>query len=316
MYNSLSYKSKQFFWLFIKLSIVFGCAYFIYFKLKNNKQLKITDLQLKITQNNLFLVKNCLFLSLFSFFNWFLEIIKWKTLVTFIHKISFFTATKQSLAALTTSLITPNRIGEYGAKALYFDKNIRKKILNLNLIGNLHQLFATCLFGVFGLLYFLNTQPLNLKEFNFFKLLIVVVLVIMSSFFLWKYLVKKQTFLSGFKVGLNLEQHLKINFISIARYLVFAHQFYFLLFIFKVDVSYINAISAITSIYFISSFIPMLSLFDVVLKSSVALFVFGFFKSDALTILTITTLMWILNFVIPAIFGCYFVLTFKPNTAK
>ncbi|WP_299012158.1 hypothetical protein [uncultured Polaribacter sp.] len=269
-----------------------------------------------MTENNLFSFKNCLFLSIFSIFNWFLEIVKWHTLVNFISKISFFTALKQSLAALTTSLITPNRIGEYGAKAMYFDKNIRKKILSLNLIGNLHQLFATCLFGVLGLFYFLNTQQIHLKEYLFSKLLLFVVIIVLGSVFVWKYVLKKQKFLSGFKVVLKLRQHLKINLVAIARYLVFAHQFYFLLFIFKVDVTYVNAISAIASIYLISSFIPMLSLFDAVLKSSVAIFIFSYFKVAELTILTITTLMWILNFVIPAIFGSYFVLTFKPNIAK
>ena len=60
----------------------------------------------------------------------------------------------------------------------------------------------------------------------------------------------------------------------------------------------------------------MLSLFDVVLKGTVAVWVFSYFNIEPLTILSITTLMWIFNFVLPAIIGSYFVLTFKPNFAK
>ena len=60
----------------------------------------------------------------------------------------------------------------------------------------------------------------------------------------------------------------------------------------------------------------MLSLFDVVLKGSVAIWVFTFFNIEPLTILSITTIMWLLNFVLPAIIGSYFVLTFKPNFTK
>ena len=45
-----------------------------------------------------------------------MEIAKWKILTNNVKKNSWLDATKQSLASLTLSLITPNRIGEYGAK--------------------------------------------------------------------------------------------------------------------------------------------------------------------------------------------------------
>ena len=41
-------------------------------------------------------------------------------------EINFFEAYEQCLASLTVSIITPNRIGEYGAKALFFEKENRK----------------------------------------------------------------------------------------------------------------------------------------------------------------------------------------------
>lgn len=313
MYNSLSYKTKQFFWLFIKLSIVFGCGYFIYQKLINNSQLDFSDFYQKIAKNHLFSLKNSFLLLLFTFFNWFLEILKWQTLVNFITPISLQSAAKQSLASLTASLITPNRIGEYGAKAIYFDKNDRKKILNLNLIGNLYQLFATLFFGFFGLLYFVATKKINLKINSNYYSIILTLIIMIVIFIVWKKIISKKKIFKNYHVKINRKQHFKIGVLSFLRYLFFSHQFYFLLLIFKVDVSYITAISAISSIYLISSLIPMLSLFDVVLKGTVALFIFNNFNVNSLTILTITTLMWCLNFVLPAIVGSYFVLTFKPK---
>jgi hypothetical protein len=86
--------------------------------------------------------------------------------------------------------------------------------------------------------------------------------------------------------------------------------------IFKIDISYFDALSAITSIYLIASIIPMLSLFDFVLKGTVAVFIFSFYNIQPIIILSITSIMWILNFVLPAIIGSYFVLTFKPNFVK
>jgi len=67
--------------------------------------------------------------------------------------------------------------------------------------------------------------------------------------------------------------------------------------------------------YFIASIIPILSLFDVLLKSAVAVFIFSFFEIDELKIICISLLMWIFNFVFPATLGSYFVLTFKPKLA-
>ena len=319
MYNSLSYKSKQFFWLIIKLSIVIGCGYFIYTKLVDNEQLKFTVFYKNLIENDIFSIKIIFFLSLLTFLNWFLEILKWKSLVGFVKQISFFEATKQSLASLTTSLITPNRIGEYGAKALYFNKKYRKQILGLNLVGNFYQMVMTLFFGSIGLCYFVLSHKINVDLYQIFKILLLVFILILVLFFLLKKLnfkgftfEKARNFIKSIPLTLNI----KVAILSLFRFLVFSHQFYFLLLIFNVDISYVDAISAITSVYLIASTIPMLSLFDVILKGSVAIWIFSFLNIEPLIILSTTTLMWILNFVLPAIIGSYFVLTFKPNFTK
>ena len=70
----------------------------------------------------------------------------------------------------------------------------------------------------------------------------------------------------------------------------------------------------ITSMYFLASIIPSISIFDVVIKGSVAVFLFRLLKINQLTILTIITPMWLLNFVIPSVFGGYYILNFRlPN---
>ena len=319
MYNSLSYKTKQFFWLLIKLSIVVGCGYFIYQKLVENNQLQFSDFWGNLTKNNVFSLKNSIFLFIFTLFNWLLEIIKWKHLASFIQKISFTEATKQSLASLTTSLITPNRIGEYGAKAIYFEKPFRKQILGLNLVGNFYQMLMTILFGIVGFSYFVFQHKVSIDFHRVFRGLLLGLFVITAFFFGAKHFnyrgysyQKAREFIKRISTELNL----KVAFLSLLRYLVFSHQFYFLLVIFNINLTYLNAISAITSIYFIASIIPMLSLFDVVLKGTVAVWVFSYFNIEPITILSITTLMWLFNFVLPAIIGSYFVLTFKPSFTK
>lgn len=315
MYNSLSYKSKQFFWLIIQLTIVFVCGYFIFDKLNSNKNLDFSIFYQNLVKNDVFSFKNLLFLIFLSFLNWFLEIKKWQLLVQIISKSSYFEAAKQSLASLTASLITPNRIGEYGAKALFFDKQMRKKIVGLNFVGNMYQLLATFFFGVLGSIYFLLNFDLQIPLNKILLSFIAILFCCFLGFMLWKYILKKKKYFKSFAIKIPNKTHWKVGISAFVRFVIFSHQFYFLLLIFKVEITYLEAITAISTMYLCSSTIPMLSLFDIVLKGSIAVFIFSFLQTSTLTILTITTCMWILNFVIPAIIGSYFVVTFKPKLA-
>ncbi|WP_157662465.1 hypothetical protein [Polaribacter sp. SA4-10] len=303
----------------IKLSIVIGCGYFMYTKLVENEQINIDDFYQNLTKKGVLSIKNILLLAFFTFFNWFLEIIKWKVLASFCLETNKKNAAIQSLASLTASLITPNRIGEYGAKAIYFEKPLRKQIVGLNFVGNFYQMLATLFFGLIGFTYFIIQHKVKIDFHRVLQILIVVLIVISAFFFGAKYFnykgysfKKAQNYVHKIPFSLNL----KVGGLSFLRFVIFSHQFYFLLLIFNSNISYIDAISAITSVYFIASIIPMLSLFDAVLKGTVAVWVFTFFNIDALAILSITTIMWIYNFVIPAILGSYFVLIFKPNFTK
>lgn len=306
MYNSLSYKTKHFLFLVVKLLIVIACGYFMYHKIFTNQQQSFSEFVSILTKNDVFSLKNIVFLIAFSLFNWIFEILKWQNLVALYQEINLKTATIQSLSSLTVSLITPNRIGEYGAKAIYFQKSLQKKILGLNLIGNLSQLSATIFFGLIGF-YFFSDRFYTYQNILFYVVIIGVSIILISLFFFKKYTLKIWSFYREIPQKIILKT---IGF-SVVRLLIFSHQFYFLTLIFNLQIEYFNTITSIFLCYLITSVIPMFSFFDVVLKGSVAVWVFAYFNIDPFTILTITTIMWVLNFVFPASIGSYFVLTFK-----
>jgi hypothetical protein len=315
---SLSHKTKQFFWLILKIAIVFTCGFFIYWKLAKNESLVFSDFLSFCTKNNLFSAKNILFLSVFSFFNWFFEIKKWQLLVNSYDKINIITATHQCLASLTVSLFTPNRLGEYVAKAMYFKKIDRKKIVAFNAIGNLQQLFATLFFGAFGISFFLFQQNIDIYFSKIGLVAFSFLLFALTMYFLFqKSKTTKNWILKiiQFKNLISRKTHLQTLGLSLLRYLIFSHQFYFLLQIFHVEVDYFTVISAIATMYLVSSFLPMIAFLDVVVKSSVALWVFSFLEVNTTIVLASTTVLWIFNFVIPAILGSGFVLNYKPKLA-
>jgi len=315
MLGILSYKTKQFFFTLIKLSIVVGASYFIYHKLAHNDNFVFNDFIAFLDKNDLFLAKNILFLVILSIFNWFFEILKWQNLVSFIKNISFFEALKQSLAALTASLFTPNRIGEYGAKAAYFTKPLRKRILLLNLLGNIAQMTTTLVFGIIGFSLFNSKYDIDISSFKLFRLFTLVAIIMSFLFFISK---QKKFKIKGvslqrikeFILEISKKVHFKNIAFSVIRYLIFSFQFYYLLTLFGVDVNYINAMIVIASMYLLSSIIPTIFMFDVIVKGSVALYLFSIVGVNELTILSVITLMWILNFVLPSVFGGLFVLNF------
>jgi len=316
MMYSLPYKTKQFFFVLIKLSIVVGAFYFIYQKLANNNALNFSDFTAFLLKNNVFSPKNIIFLLILSFFNWFFEISKWQLLVNFIKRISFKNAIEQSLGALTASLFTPNRIGEYGAKAIYYTSNLRKRIMLVNLMSNLLQMSVTTILGVIGLsFYILKYDP----EINHYKLARFSVYVLIAILLLSYGITKSRFTIKGFsleKIKRFITEYPKskiaLGFIySVIRYLIFSFQFYFLLQIFKIDISYLNAMTIITSMYLLASIIPTIFIFDVIIKGSVAVYLFSLADVNELIVLSIITIMWLLNFVIPSLFGSYYVLSFN-----
>lgn len=314
MYN-ISYKYKQVIFFIFKLIIVLCAIFFIYKKLTENQLLSFTKFKEQFVfafSKNIWALLGVL---LFTDANWFLEIFKWKTLVSSFKHISFLKAYEQSLGSLTLSLITPNRIGEYGAKALYFDKIDQKKIVGLNFVGNMEQLLATFLFGSFGLLFFIFTFNTKISITNLKY--VFIVFAIASLIFIFKKHLKFQKlkkYLAGIYTFLKIVPrpiYSKTLLLSFARYLVFSHQFYFLLLLFGAESNYFTLMSLIFSMYFMASFIPSISIFDWAIKGSVAVWLFSFIGLNELTIVTITSFMWVLNFAIPAIFGTIFVLNFK-----
>lgn len=302
----ISNKTKQYLTLITKLVIVFGAFYFIYDKLAHDD--KLSWKQFSGILQHKFTISWILFMLCFSVLNRYLEILKWKNLVLVIEKISLFTATKQVLAGVTAGLFTPNGIGEYAGKALYFSKKETKRVLFLNLICNGIQMVLTIIFGLIGLLYLGYTL--------YFFILLGIGFLVLTFLFL-----TKNTNIKGYSIALFLEKiseipkkiHQKNIVLAIARYLTFSHQYYFLFLLFGVEIDYFTLMATITTVYFIASSLPSFQFLDFIVKGSVAIWFFDKLNIDEYIVLFISTFMWLLNVVLPVVIGSYFVLIFKTD---
>ncbi|WP_035676558.1 lysylphosphatidylglycerol synthase domain-containing protein [Flavobacterium limnosediminis] len=307
---SIPHKAKQFLVLLIKLLVVGGAFYFIYTQLANNDKLDWMKFRKLVLEKQSF--GNIFFILFLTFLNRFLEILKWQNLVKVINEIKLKEASKQVLGALTAGLFTPNGIGEYAGKALFFDKTQAKKIIFLNLICNGIQMILTIVFGIFGLLYF------NVK-FNVITTKMVIVIFVISCFLFLVSLFLKKVTIKGYSLEKLIHKineipkqiHQKNILLAIGRYLVFSHQYYFLFLIFDVEIPYFLLMATIASVYFLASSLPTVQFLDFAVKGSVAVYFFGLLGVNEWIVVFISTLMWFLNVVIPVVIGSYFVLNFK-----
>lgn len=307
---SIPSKAKQFLTVSIKLLVIAGAYYFIYDQLANNDALDWVRFAEKFEKNKS--VVGILFLFSLSFFNRFFEILKWQNLVSSFTIISVATASKQVLAALTAGIFTPNGIGEYGAKALYFEKKEAGRIVFLNLICNGIQMILSIIFGVLGLLYF-NSEFKIISSTAIAIGFIIFIILIVLLLSIRKVTIKGYS-LSKLIIKINeIPRHIhrKNIFLAILRYLIFSHQYYFLFRAFDVEIPYLLLMATICAVYFIASSLPTFQFLDFAVKGSVAVYFFGIFGVNEWIVVFVATLMWFLNVVIPVIIGSYFVLNFK-----
>ena len=320
MINTIPYKAKQIFIALLKVSIIISALAFIYIKLFKNNSLSFTSFSTYILDHNVFELKHVCILITLSIFNWYFEVIKWKTLANTVVNTTFKTALEQTLGSLTASLITPNRIGDYGAKALYFSKPNRKKIVILNLIANTAQMLVTTFFGgigLFCLVFTINTQHSSLTSIITKALITLIITTLILVAVLNKRLALKFNFLKKLKrfvFSLSKKTYIVTVVYSTLRYLLFSFQYYYLLTLFGADLTYINAMVIICSMYFLASILPSIALFDVVVKTGVAVYLFALIGINELTVLCTSTLMWLLNLILPSCFGIFYVLKFAPKT--
>lgn len=303
---TIPHKAKQFIVFLIKVLIVSAAFYFIYDQLANNDKLdwvKFTNLVKEKAS-----VLGILFLLAFSVANRFIEILKWQNLVSFIKPISLGESTKQVLGALTAGIFTPNGLGEYAGKALYFDKKKTKKIIFLNLICNGIQMILTIIFGTIGLFII-----------GYWKWAIAIVGI--SFFLLLASFLSKNIKIKGYSIQKLVHKineipkriHAKNNLLALCRYLVFSHQYYFLFLAFDVDLPYLTMMATIATVYFLASSLPSFQFLDFAVKGSVAVFFFEKLGVNEWIVVFISTLMWFLNVVLPVLIGSYYVLKFKPK---
>ena len=261
--------------------------------------------------------------------NWGIEAKKWQLLVGHVQQFGFIQAFKSVLAGCSITMLTPNRIGEYGGRILFLKEANRIKAISLNITSSISQLLVTMVMGCGGLLYlrfFSQTSGNALSVLPDFWGNVLIYFSITGTVLLFLFYirlawlvrliemvpaftksVKHITVLDEFSA----RQLLTILLLSLLRYLVFVLQYILLLYLLQVNIDTVLCFWLITIFYLLMAVAPTIGFLELPLRAKASMELMKLYSTNTLGIETAALTIWLINLVIPALIGSILILGIK-----
>ncbi|MCW3090817.1 MAG: hypothetical protein JWP81_1886 [Ferruginibacter sp.] len=266
---------------------------------------------------------------LLMFVNWGIESRKWQLLVNHVQHFSFARAFKSVMAGCSVTMLTPNRIGEYGGRILYVGEENRIKAISLSLVGSISQLLVTMVMGCIGLLYLRYLSHINSGELavlpEFWGDVLIYLSIGLTVIYLLFYLrlgwlVRMMERLPSLQKIVNhirvldefSDRHLvQILFLSFIRYLVFVLQYVLMLQVMQIEIPLGICFWLMTVFYLVMAIAPSIGFIELPVRVSASWVIFKLFTTNELGVGTASLSIWLINIVVPAIIGSLLILSIK-----
>ena len=314
-------KYKGIFSNVLKVAIVVFAFWFIYNKLATNNNLKdFRQILSKIPQAEIITVIS--FVLLLMLVNWGLEAFKWRRLLIQIEKISIWRSVESVFCGLTWAVFTPNRIGEYGGRVFFLSPKRRIIGVVAMAVGNIGQMVLTNIFGAISICIFIyRFAGLDYRlTYALIALSIMFCIFFLVFYFNIKWLnglLLSMRFTRKYKKFYSIlgryqkKELFRILLFCLARYVVFSTQYFIMFYWLIPDIHYLDILMMVCILFFVQSTLPSLDLFDIGVRSVTASYFFSFVTEQDVAVIACTASIWLINIIIPAILGSYFV--FKLN---
>lgn len=311
-------KQKKILALSIKLLIGVISFWIIYSRLRHIPELKEQCLQW-LGEPTMYVV---FVLVLFLMpINWGIESYKWKLITTQIESISYITSVKAVLTGVCIGNIAPGRAMEFLAKIYYFKPHNRPSVTILHFINGMFQMLITLSMGLMAIAYKLSGSGQSTGMIY----LALTAGVCMVLFFCWaifnaSYIQRKLQFIKWFN-NIASAHHLRFTkkiiitliSLSIVRYAVFTTQFYIIYHALSPQSLAFQIFLSIAAYFTITSIIPMISFIEPAIRAAIAILVFNSATDNEATVILASTLVWIINVVVPSAIGYAIILKEKIN---
>ena len=261
--------------------------------------------------------------------NWGIEAAKWQLLVKHLQKFSFFRSFKSVFAGCSVTMLTPNRVGEYGGRVFYIEDGNRIKAISLAVVGSISQLLVTMLMGCFGLFFLRYFSQFNHSIVSvlpqFWETILISLCVGLTLILLLFYLrlgwlvrmmeklpalqkiVKHISVLNEFN-NLQLVQILSLSFV---RYLVFVLQYVLLLQVMDVQIAGWLCFCLMTIFYLVMAVAPTFGFIELPVRVGASWAILKLYTSNELGVGAAGLGIWLINLVVPAVIGSLLILSIK-----
>lgn len=278
------------------------CLAAIYNKVAHNENLTQYGAEIKVQLYKISYTE-WTFLCLLFLLNYLIEAIKWKQLLASWNPISIFKSYKSVLIGQAFAFFTPARSGDYVGRILLLPPGNKVKGLSQMAWSSYAQLLITVTIGSIALFF-------NLPFFPWLKWLIPIGLV--GGIFVYFH---HGQFTGWFKKlnDLQIETKLKVSLLSLSflKYIVFVLQYTWTVKILNIPISNIDLWIALGVLFLFLSIIPSISLTDLVIRGQLIVVLLEPFYANSLMLICLSTILWAVNFLLPAIIGAFLLISFR-----
>ena len=231
--------------------------------------------------------------------NLLLEAWKWQTLLKPVEVIGIGEAMRQVCYGMAGAFVTPYRIGDYPARVLLLkDKSHYVPAMTLAVVGSVALTAVILMLGIPAFaLSFMDFQGYFTGNGQTYLWLVALLLGVVRRVVALVPFMGKRYCIEYSDCGIILLQ-------SLLRYFCFSLQLWLILYACGVVLSPMVSIVSIPLYYLFVTVTPNMPIADVGIRGAWAVFVFGRYMHDVqASIILATTCLWIINTLLPVLFG-------------
>jgi len=255
-------------------------------------------------------------------FNLAFETLKWLQFVRVFMKMRFRQAFWAVLAGMSLGVVTPNRVGEFGGRLWMVAPGVRGQGAVSMLLGSYCQWIVLLFGGLVGFSWF----AFNHLQWQLYLIWIGMIAGSMTCLLLLLLFWQIGRILPLFcKCGFKKRGYRWLRYVvmlrSVApmtrlyalqwaalRYLTYSLQYWLLLQFFGVKVNMAEGFAGIASIFLIQTGVPLSAGLALLARGEIALFVWGHFGANELSVLAATFSLFVINLILPALSGAVFLI--------
>ncbi len=277
--------------------------------------------------------------------NWGAETQKWRLLLrVFSPAVSWGMALRGVLAGVSLAVFTPNRLGEFAGRVLLVQPEQRWRAATANVVSALSQTLVVLAAGGLGLWWFMQ-QVLRPEPFYAWAVAVLAAVGVAALFFFyfqikllipvlrrlrwlrswrlqptrWPWLRGQvRLLLRGVAVLERFEQRTLWAVLgwAVFRYAVYSGQYFCLLQFFGIQTGFWGGLAGISTLFLLQTGIPLPPAMGLVARGSLAVQVWSQFGANEVSSLSATFTLWIINLILPALVGTFFLLNVKNGSLR